>query len=329
MSRADEIEIKRRQYKTKPLEDQLPRTWFLRGIDTLWVDLVDGPRNPYKAIFSMVTSTWRHWNGHALAQWDDTDPKVRVEVVRAALEAKTLPLANEAAKFTFEVGGLSRSAFDQIARVRIGAVIASLGSGCDMSNWAFRISERVWQDEDLLAVKMTALKNAHAAYHFEVDRRGDKATDPTFESAREVLPMSTAWRFVISINYAALRGLCARRMCSEHQPDTVAVAWLLRARLLYADAYPLLGAYLRPACDAAGRCLFHKPGDDSEFFRGLNTSCGRNPLGAPCDYVEDYATHQSPNTDSKLLDALGVPKSHEQRPEHHELTARDRELFQF
>jgi hypothetical protein len=239
----------------------------------------------------------------------------------------------EEPKFLFEISGVSRSSFDQIARARIGVSFASLGTrDNDFSEIPFRLSESNWRDPVRLERKKAAIRAAHAVYHEEILSRGPDYWDPTFETAREILPISVCWRFHMAISYAALRGFCAQRMTFSEQSDTVAVAWLLRDRLMKADAYPLLGAFLRPRCDYVGRCSFHLPGDESEKFRGLNVSCGRNPQIGDCsEYVAEYADHQTPSTDPetfRIQIGIPIPGPNDERPETFELTSRDLELFE-
>jgi thymidylate synthase ThyX len=333
MTRASEVNERRRRQGTHPkLADEL-KTRFLRGVEGIEVDLLDGPMNPYRSIYSQVISTWLPFGGWTRKCWEDADIETRVQVVRAALAIKAYPPALEAPKFTFEISGVSRSSFDQIARARIGVCFASLGTrDNDFSAVPFRISENTWRDANRLAKKKEAIRHVHRVYHAEVAARGPGYWDPTFETARELLPMSLCWRFHMTVSYAALRGFCAQRMTFSEQSDTVAVAWLLRDRMMKADAYPLLGAYLRPRCDAAGRCCFHVPNDESEHFRGLNVSCGRNPQmpGADPEFLREYADHQCPSTDPMVFrEQIGIPipEANEERPEGFELTIRDNSLF--
>lgn len=309
-----------------------PKTRFFRGVEGVQVDLIDGPVNPYRAIYAQVLSTWTPFGTWTRDHWSNASVETRLDVVRAALSAKAYPPAMEEPKFLFEISGVSRSSFDQIARARIGISFASLGTrDNDFSDIPFRISESNWRDPVRLERKKNAIRAAHAVYHEEILSRGPGYWDPTFETAREILPMSVCWRFHMAVSYAALRAFCGSRMTFSEQSDTVAVAWLLRDRMMKADAYPLLGAYLRPRCDYSGKCGFHLPGDESEKFRGLNISCGRNPQVADCTtYVDDYADHLCPSTDPeafRLQVGVPIPEAREERPELFVPTSRDLELF--
>src|SRR3990167_5570940 len=48
----------RKQIGTSPSENVKEETKFYRGVEDIQTSLVDFPSNPYKALFTMVTSTW-------------------------------------------------------------------------------------------------------------------------------------------------------------------------------------------------------------------------------------------------------------------------------
>jgi len=124
--RLKDIEILRKAMGTLP-ESQPPRedkVYF--GLRHLKVQLVDSPGNPYRAIYEIVTSTWGGRKGW-WKRWDNATEDGRIQVVLAALQRQTLPQALEAGTFTFKIQGITRSAFDQLARHR-HAGIGSVGS---------------------------------------------------------------------------------------------------------------------------------------------------------------------------------------------------------
>jgi thymidylate synthase ThyX/very-short-patch-repair endonuclease len=123
--RDDKINDLRRAMGTMPDMDVPLVTRFYEGVRGITVNLYDTSENPYKAMFNMVTSTW----GKHINKWDEVSPENRFIVIRSLLEFKALPSAMEYPTFCFGIEGCSRSAFDQIARARIGAVFACLYSG--------------------------------------------------------------------------------------------------------------------------------------------------------------------------------------------------------
>jgi len=106
----------------------------------------------------------------------------------------------------------------------------------------------------------------------------------------------------MTINYLALKGLCARRMCFSEQPDTVATAWSCVRALSY--RFPLLAAYLKPTCDWSGKCNYHKKYALSEAFGCLFKECGRNE----CEAKDDYAEFSSTCTDKEDIKKLVGPE---------------------
>lgn len=331
MSKEKIIKELREAMGTAPIVAPPFETRFYRGVEGIQVDLIDGPVNPYKAMYAMAVSTWGRVGSKAVDRWDLVSPDARVAVVRAVLDGHALPLAMEAPKFTFEISNLSRWAFDQIVRARIGVVYASMGTrdNCHL-DLPFRMHEATWNDSVKRMMFATNAKLAKDNYRAVVESgRGN------WQEARSWLPISVVHRFTMSINYAALRNLCARRMSFSEAEDTVAVAWLFRDRLMKSDAYPLLGSYLRPACDFVESCRYHRNSRISEAFGCLFRSCGRNPVKDTLWNSKpnsEYAVFNESCSDRKVISeqlGIDIPEANEERPETFELTTRDRELFGF
>lgn len=347
---------------TAPREDPPRETRFYRGVEGIRVQLLDGPRNPYKMMYCMATSTWGAgaWASDEFAKiskciaergyaptaierrWDAATPEMRFAVVNSALAMQALPLALEHAKFGFAIENLSRWAFDQIVRARLGVVYASMGtrdnSHLDM---AFRMHESTFRDPIKLRDFVDGAVDAKERYADFVELgRG------SWQEARTLLPISVVHRFTMSINYAALRSMCGKRMSFSEAEDTVAVAWMLRDRLGREDAYPLLARWLRPGCDWSGACNYHRAHTMSEAFGCLYRSCGRNPVkSAPGAPAVDFGVADGSYADFNFNEAcsdretiekqcgIRIPAPDEARPSAEDgpevLTHRDRELFGF
>jgi hypothetical protein len=162
----------------------------------------------------------------------------------------------------------------------------------------------------------------------------------SWQEARTWLPISVVHRFTCALNYAALSNLCARRMTFSEAEDTVAVAWLLRERLLdLGDGFPLLARWLRPRCDFARACQYHRAHTFSEAFGCLFRSCGRNPVkSAPGNPDLDYEIADFNESCSDALTIAGqleidIPNAQYEMPSADDgpevLTPRDRRLFGF
>ena len=132
----------RKAMGTLPNQDPELETKFFKGVTGITVELLDHNINPYKAMFIMATSCW----GKKINKWADCTPEDRFTVVKAVLDGQALPLALEAPNFTFAIEGLSRAAFDQFARTRIGACFSA--KGMRDNNWkdaAMRIPTALWK----------------------------------------------------------------------------------------------------------------------------------------------------------------------------------------
>jgi thymidylate synthase ThyX len=299
-----EIEKLRDLMGTNPHANVPLQTDFYEGVRGIKVEIFDWPSNPYQAIYNMATSTW----GNKINKWPNTSPEARYWVVKAVLEFRSLPNAMESPSFTFGVENCSRSAFDQIARARIGAVFSSMGwRDNDHSDVGFRVPQSVWDDKESLADFIETCTRAKLNYH-KLVKRGNS----NWQDARAHLPISACHSFSMAMNYMALRNFMSKRLKFCEQSDTVAVAWLMRERIL--EGYPLLGSYLRPGCDFKGTCDYHSEYAMSEAFGCLFKECGRNP----CKATDNYATFNKSCSDKNTIASqLGIfiPNAKEDMPE--------------
>ncbi len=295
------------------------KTIFHEGVKGISVELLDYPMNPYKAIFDMATSTW----GNHIDKWDRINAENRFEVVKAVLEFKSLPLAMEAPSFTFAIEGCSRSAFDQIARARIGAVFSSMGwRDNDHSDIGFRVPQSIWDDLESKQNFIQVIENAKKEYHRLVSKG-----QASWQDARALLPISACHNFSMAMNYMALRNFCNKRLKFCEQSDTVAVAWLVRESIK--KQFPLLASYLRPSCDWKKTCEYHQEYYMSEVFGCLFKECGRNPCKAKDDYSQFNFSCSDKNKISEQSDIF-IPDANEDLPKdyYHELDEQDRDLFE-
>lgn len=329
-SRAEIIREIREQLGTLPHQAPRVKTRYYRGVEGIQVDLIDGPMNPYRSIFTMAVATWGSAVSEQAKRWDQVKPEHRFEVVRSVLAGRALPLALEAPKFTFTVQGLSRWSFDQIARARLGVVFASLGTrDNNHADVPFRFHESTWRDPMKLKKAIDVAEHAKRAY-------GQFLSDgvTSWQEARELLPISCVHRFVMSINYAALKNLCAKRMTFSEAEDTVAVAWLLRDRLGKDDAFPYLSKWLRPRCDFVEACCYHRAHTTAEAFGCLYRSCGRNQVKGPGPADPNVAQFNEACSDRETISrqlGIVIPGAKEDRPEDvtfEDLARTDRQLFE-
>jgi len=279
--RTDVIEELRNIMGTLPSRKPKKSTTFYYGAKDIYVKLLDGPINPYKAIFAMVTATWGDSNPERIDKWEETSPEGRFLVVYAALSRQTLPHCLEAPKFTFAVGGPTRASFDQFARQRIGSAFGARGSRDN--NWldaGYRIPYGILRLGEHETAKIKAFFLTEKDFYEDIIAK-KKAN---WQVGRTVLSQHLVYKWVATYNYAALQNLAATRLTFCEQEDTVATAWLIWKEMW--KKYPLLAAFMRPKCDWAGMCLYQKAYSLSELFGCLFKPCGRNPYKGDYEYAE-------------------------------------------
>lgn len=336
----ESIDQLRKVMGTLPNQSPQKATSFLKGVEGLSVELIDYPTNPYKAMYIMATSCW----GEHINKWAQTTPEDRFKVVKAVLNRQALPLALEAMTFTFVVEGISRAGFDQLARTRIGAVFSA--KGMRDNNWKgcnIRIPNALWptaeefdlaqSTEDTEAKRQAASK---VLRYSEICKTMLAVKDiyaeivdsgkASWQAARTVLPLYVEYGFSVAYNFNSLLGVCANRMKFCEMEDVVATAWLYREALM--DKFPLLASYLKPGCDNAGRCQYHKSYTLSEMFGCLFKECGRNE----CPDSNGYAEFNETCSDRELImSQLGIyipkPDEYPTYDRFEQLHDSDQELF--
>ncbi|MBZ4649275.1 FAD-dependent thymidylate synthase [Thermosipho sp. (in: thermotogales)] len=318
MERSKEIDKMREVMGTLPSMQPKKKTEFIRGCSRIKVELIGYPLNPYKQIFEAATATWG--DDDYEYKWPKVSVENRIKVVRASLEGKTLPQALESITFQFRVNGVSRSAFDQAARARVGATFFSSGvRDNNKLDASFIMPTELYDNRELRKDIEEYVKMGKDLYE-KIISKGQGS----WQSARCILPMGMNHPFEFSMTYLALMGQCSRRLKFCEQEDTVGLFWSVREALK--DKFPLLAIYLRPSCDRTKRCQYHESYSLSEMFGCLFKSCGRNSDNSP--YV--YATFNRACTVKDVLEEqLGfkIPNSNEDLPENYEIDVKDYEYF--
>ena len=300
-------------------------TPFYQGVTGMKnaVKLIDHSKNPYKALYTLATSCW----GKKIDKWDDTPPNCRYLVVKAVLTRNALPLAYEAAQFTFAVENLPRWSFDQIARARVGIVFSSSGTrdNCHLDA-GFFVHDDIFEDEELLKDFKEAAEQCKRVYKKIVEKGSGN-----WQSARSILPISNTHAFSFSCNFAALQSMLSKRTKFCEADATVAFAWLCVKEV--EKVFPLLSKYLFPSCDANNKCGYTKSYYLSNCFGCLFKPCGRNKTDAG---VSDYASiNEVCSSREKIMEQLDIyiPTSEEIRQalnkdEYEDLSIEDKSLFE-
>lgn len=316
-SKQDELDNLRKAMGTLPSMQPSKRTNFVDGCRMATVTLTGWPENPYKQIFNAATATWG--DDSYEDKWSKVSVENRVKVVIAALSGNTLPQALEPISFQFRVNGISRSAFDQIARARIGATFFSSGVRDNNKLDASFIMPTELYNSDLREKIENYIKLGKDLYE-EIINTGQGS----WQAARAILPMGMNHPFEFSMTYLALKGQCSRRLKFCEQSDTVAAFWLVRDALM--KKFPLLALYLRPGCDWSGKCQYHQAYSLSEMFGCLFAPCGRNKTDG--DYT--YATFNKSCSDAKTISkqlGIYIPGPNEQMPKEWKLDYVDAKYF--
>jgi len=324
MATTDELNELRRVMGTLPDKNTETKTDFIVGTNNLRVELVDKPVNPYKAMYIMATSCW----GNKVDKWQDTSPENRFRVVKeSCINKNGLPLPLEAPKFTFVIEGLSRAAFDQIARARIGTCFSA--KGMRDNNWSScnfiiptALREAMDKDPELEKMYYDWADQTKKLYSSIAGKHKG-----SWQTARSVLPLYVEYGFSMTINYAALLNFCGRRMKFCEMEDTCGTAWLMRQEMM--NHFPLLASALKPTCDKAHKCQYHDTYKLSELFGCLFKECGRNP----CSATNTYAEFNEACTDkTRLEEQLGIkipnPDEYPVFESYSDLMPIDKKLFE-
>lgn len=310
MERQTLVDDMRKVMGTLPDMNPPFETPFYRGVEGISVKLIESTENPYKAMYTMAAATW----GKKIDKWADTPVEGRIAVVKGVLEGKTLPAVQEASMFTFAFEKVSRWAFDQIARQRLGVVFGSMGTRDNNHlDMGFRVHESIWKDEEKLRrFKETCLLAKENYKYFVEQGMG------SWQEARALLPISCLHNFSGTYNYAAVKSFCGKRMQACEAEDVVAVAFLMRHEI--EKRFPLLAKYLRPSCDWGRTCTYHQAYSMSEAFGALFDSCGRWPEKGENEGKTYQYSHQNGSCSDyqTIQDQIGIKviMGEDDRPEN-------------
>lgn len=259
---------------------------FLRGGEGIEVDLLNHETNWYAGMFVMAVSTWGGPHDSGVDKWNRSTPEERAMVVESILTRKGLPLALEHPSFLFEVRGASRSAFDQIARARVGVTFASMGARDNPhANFEVIVPPSTFDSIPAREALVTAAEGVQRQYVELLD------DGRSWQDARAVLPMAMMHRFMMNASFTALQNICAKRLQFCEQYDTVAVAWHLKKEVT--RYYAMLGEALRPGCDFVKRCTYHDVSPLAEMYGAMFRACGRWPDPHPWYDFNESSTDPS------------------------------------
>lgn len=300
-----EIDNLRKAMGTLPHRDSEIVYDYANALKSCTVKLIDIPKNPYKNIVAMAVATWGSGkmgeDEGSCGKWKKLTPENRFKIVVSALKGKTLPTCLESIKFLFEFNGIPRHTFDQFARLRIGAGIASIGC---RDNSKLDAPFILYPELDEMLEKDTSFKKMFESWMKETKDLYAKilsTSKGSYQVARTVLPMCYNHSWVCTINYKALKEQCLRRMMACEEAPIVLIFWKMREEIKKLS--PLLANYLRPLCDITKKCVYAGGAEDlSKLFSCLFKGCGRYP--AEHEYAEFNLSCSSYNEISKYVEIV-------------------------
>ena len=271
------IDDMRREMGTLPdLNTENKDTKIYVGVEGISAELIDWPVNPYRTIFEMAVATWG--SEEYPERWSRTTPENRFKVVKAALSGQTIPSVTEIALFSFIVRGGSRSAFDQHRTQRFATFFSQGTRDNSRLNAGLRVPAELHPDNGVDADLYNDILDYVHKYK-ELYQRILKQGAGSFQSARFLSPMGMTHHYKYTVSLNALKGYLAQRLMACEQPDTVQVAIAIWNQVH--KKFPLIASHLKPACDNARHCVYHKAGKLSELFSSLFAGCGRHRDPAP------------------------------------------------
>lgn len=226
----------------------------LRGAEGMKVSLVNPPTDPYYAIATGQSASWRPWNKGF--QIDEM-----IELLEGLVAGKVWAgQAFESINFTFLIENISRACTHQLVRIRIGAGFMQ-ESG----------REGVWHKAPFIT-PLTVLENDlwHAAYvdSYEAQAKlyeGMIGSGIPPQDARFAIPHAVAQNIWMTINFASLLNWCSKRLCTTMQWEINTLARMVRDEVLL--KFPHLGVMLKSNCERLGGCKsitdHYKPGAEN------------------------------------------------------------------
>ena len=165
-----------------------------------------------------------------------------IEFVHKADHGSTL----EHAVISFDITNISRSCADQLRTHRMASWTMSSTHYQDHSAYPHFVGADLYEDEVL---RHQAISAIHSSINTYVNMtKGPKAVP--VEEARQMLPLSSGARMILTINARSLTNLLKTRMCYRNTTETVLVADLLWLRAV--GWFPELFKYVGKPCDFDG-----------------------------------------------------------------------------
>lgn len=221
-------------------KDQPPETTFQVGMSNIKVHTITAPDRSSLEVLSVM----------ALAPWTPNPSEYAKEMALKKQLSGQMPLGNaeEALKFTFLITGISRATTHQLVRTRVGACYSQEGGrNNDWRKHDIRIPRTIEDNIEAMNMFVAAGDYCKKVYVNMVD------SGIPYQDARMILPIGTTTYLYETINYRALKGLLANRLCVGMGWEINRVAWLMKDEV--EKNIPELAKALVPRCCLVGKCV--------------------------------------------------------------------------
>jgi len=259
-----------------------PKTEFKNSYDSPRVKLINYTPHVYEDMFWFIMGSFGN-EVNKRKQFNPTPEEIE-QTIEACLNGEALPLAMEIPKFTFAISGIDRIITHQIVRSRIGVVYSQHCTGDnDVRHLKFLLPHRIMEakrrqnptvdDAEAWLVDFKERIQAWLRAGKLLYAEGIDKHEMSIQDMRHIIPHCMDTYIYMSCNYMMLRNWIGRRLCTNETPQMQRLAVLIRDEV--SAVYPLLGNYLRGACDITKRCHFKK--NNSIFGGAVCYPCDKYP----------------------------------------------------
>lgn len=198
--------------------DQDPKTQFINNLESLHVELIDGPtrKQAQKIAWHMTKATWADCPTET--DFDNVDLKEASINLQDVLNFRALPTPMECLGFTFKISGIDTQTVTHLIRHRAGSFAAQCTGDRDLRNDNVLVPESVEncnQDEnDFYQRFINVATQAKQLYSDMVDSKIVSMMD-----ARVILPKCMETFYIARFNLKDLIGFIKQRQDVQIQPE--------------------------------------------------------------------------------------------------------------
>lgn len=198
--------------------DQDPQTKFINNLESLNVELIDGPtrKQAQKIAWHMTKATWADCPTET--DFDNIDPQEASINLQDVLNFRALPTPMECLGFTFKISGIDTQTVTHLIRHRAGSFAAQCTGDRDLRNDNVLVPESVENcnqgENDFYQRFVNVASQAKQLYSDMVDSKVVSMMD-----ARVILPKCMETFYVARFNLKDLIGFIKQRQDVQIQPE--------------------------------------------------------------------------------------------------------------